>query len=164
PEDRRGRDSPARQLAREVDGVERLDEGEQGPGEEPLLLAGGDGNRAPLRQLARETGRLRPAAAKGALGKPRPRAASQKLAAALGPGLHRRRIRIEVGKAAQEIAEERRETRKLLVGDHAADSGLRASTMSRGESGPAGVSSKPPQIDSIDSPAPRKSATSSEAV
>ena len=163
PEDRDRRHAAPRELAREVDRVERLHEREKGPREEADLVSRRDGDGAAGRQLLGHLRRLGAATSEGRGGDARGPPGREQLPAALGGGVERGPVGVEIGRAPQELEEERRKPGVLRVRDHDGFSGLRASTIRRGESGPAGVSSKSPHTFSTRRPAASSSATSSSA-
>ena len=162
PEDRNRGDSRLAKLSRRADRVEGLGDREQRAREEADLVPGHDGDGASRCQIPRHRLRLRNACAKGLRRNPGRR--SEEALAARGGSFHRRRVGKELGKAAEEIVEERSEAGVAVERDRARQHGFLARTIRRGESLPAGPPSKSPHAASTARPAPRNIAVSSSAV
>ena len=169
PEDGDRRHATARELARDADRVEGLHERESRAREEADLVAGRDRDGAArgevlghLRGFAvpgdgtptRERAPARPSRAARARAPPRPRASAGRGRTPEGPRGSR-------GREARARGTSRRGSRRASL--PLVDAGLRARTIRRGESGPAGDPSKSPQVASTGSPARQKSVTSSSA-
>src|SRR5262249_49079630 len=140
--------------------VEGFHQREEGAAEETDLVAGGDGHRSALGEVFGPARGLRAAAPERRRRDPRAAARGQQLPSPLPGGFERGAIRGELG-SPEELEEERRKPGILRVRNHDGFSGFRARTISRGESGDRGDSSKSPQTEATRSPEFSSRATSS---